>query len=257
MNQTHILFRALFVKSYLLMRRYLFNTLMLVVSMYMIFAVIFFGGRAVVPGTVDDALGSIIVGFFLWVMATAAFTSTTDEMTREAQWGTLEQLYMSPFGIGQVLILQTVVNMLIALLLGLTILALMLLTTGKSIQIDVLTIVPIGILTLTGPVGLGFILGALAILYKRIGQFSGVVQFAFIGLIGIPLGVHPLVRYLPMTLGSTLLERAMEDGVRLWELPPGDLLTLVAKSVVFLVVGYVAFQLIQRRARKRGVMGHY
>ena len=97
-------------------------------------------------------------------MATVAYSDLSWELIREAQWGTLEQLYMSPLGFRRVVFLKTTVNVLVAFAFGALLLGAMLLTTGTSLALDPLTVVPLGLLTLGPAVGVGYVLGGLALL---------------------------------------------------------------------------------------------
>ena len=67
----------------------------------------------------------------------------------------------------------------------------------------------------------------------------------------------PWLKVLPLAHGSELLQRAMVDGVRLWECPPADLALLVAVAVGYLGFGYAVFRASTRRARRLGVLGDY
>lgn len=251
------LFRAALVKKAILLIRYPVNTLSQFGTIYLLFAVIFYGGTAVAPTAITDSLGGIIVGYLLWSLSIAAFSGLSWNVTREAQWGTLEQLYMSPFGFGRVVVVKTVVNVLEAFFWGATVLAFMLVTTGQSLSIDPLTVVPLGALAVAPAVGIGFVFGGLAIRFKRIESAFQLVQFAFVALIAAPVAQYPFLKWLPLAQGSQLLQVAMRDGVALWRLPAGELGVLVVTAVGYLVLGYAAFQYCQTWARREGVMGHY
>lgn len=252
-----LLFRAVFKKRLILLIRYPVNTLSQLVTIYLFFVVIFYGGQALVGASFSNTLSGIIVGFFIWTMAIIAYSGLAWNMTREAQWGTLEQLFMSPFGFGRVISTTVVVNVLFGFLWGGGILALMLLTTGRTIYLDLLTIVPIGILTLASAVGVGFVFGGLALLYKRIENAFQLVQFAFIGLIAAPVGQYEWLSVLPLAQGSYLLRRAMSEGISLVEMSPTNLAVLCGTAIGYAGVGYYLFHRAQRRARRKGVMGHY
>lgn len=258
----HVMLAAVLYKKALLLVRYPVNTGAQVVSIYMFFAVIFFGGKAAAESmgggmALTPTLEGLIVGWFLWTMSIIAYFSLSTNVTQEASWGTLEQLYMSPYGFGSVMASMVVANLLESLVWGGTILALMLLTTSQSLAVDVFTIVPISVLTLLSVVGIGFVFGGLALLYKRIENVSQLMQFVLIGLIAAPVaGVSPL-RFLPLVQGSAMLQTAMRDGVHLWQFPLADLAILVATAVVYSSLGYGVFLLAARRARRKGVMGDY
>lgn len=185
MESNITLFKATFNKSVWLLKRYLFNTVMLLVGLYVLFVMLFVGGKEIAPTVVADSLGPLIVGYFVWIMATKAYQETSSDITREAQWGTLEQLHLTPYGIGRVVIFTSLVNVLITLLMGGAMLLAMLLTlavlsSGVTLQIDLLTVVPLTILTVLPVIGLGLFFGGLALLYKRVGEVASLMQLLFI-----------------------------------------------------------------------------
>ena len=257
MWRTATLLQAVFTKQLILLVRYPVNTLSQVASIYFFFVVIFFGGRAAAGPALTDSLDGLVVGFFLFTMAIVAYSGLSWAITREAQWGTLEQLYMSPFGFGTVMVVKVVVDVVLSFVWGGVILALMVFTTGQNIYLDALTIVPIGVLTLASVVGVGFVFAGLAVLYKRIENVFQLMQFAFIGLIAAPASSVPWLAALPLVEGSRLLQLSMREGTRLWEFPPTELGILFGTAVAYFAVGYYLFQRAQRRARRKGVLGHY
>lgn len=256
--QYGLLARAVVEKQVILLKRYWINTAMMLVASYIFFAMIFFGGRAVGGAGIGDTLDGLVVGFFLLTAATAAYFDVAGNVMREAQWGTLEQLFMSPFGIGRVMAVKSAFNVAFSTVVGFALLALMLATTDRTLSVDPLTVVPLLVATILSAVGLGFLFAGLSLLYKRIENVSQLMQFSFIALIAAPAAVDsPLLALLPLSLGSGLLSRAMADGVRLWEFSALELAVLVGNGVAYLAAGAVAFSLLVRRARKLGVMGHY
>ena len=250
-------FRASFRKKLLLLVRYPVNTISRLGTMLLVFGVVFFGGRAVAGAAITDSIEGIIVGYLLWTMSVAAYGGLSWGVAREAQWGTLEQLFMSPFGFGPVMAVKTVVNVLEAFLWGGVTLVVMMAVTGRWLAVDPLTVVPIVALAVAPAVGIGFVFGGLSIRFKRIENAFQLVQFLLIGLIATPVEQYPLLRWLPLAQGSKMLRTAMQEGVRLWAFPAADLAVLVVTAVAYLGVGYAAFHYCQRWARREGVMGHY
>lgn len=251
------LFRAVLKKRLILLARYPVNTISQLATIYALFAITFFGGSALAGPQLTDSLAGIIVGFFLFTLAIVAYSGLSWNLTREAQWGTLEQLYMSPYGFGTVVIVKVLANAVISFAWGGVILLLMLVTSQKSLHLDPVTIVPLGALTIASAVGIGFVLGGLALLYKRIENAFQLVQFAFIAFLAAPVQDVPWLKALPLAQGSYLLQRSMRDGIALWQLPVDELGILVLTAVGYFVLGYLFFQRMQRIARRRGVMGHY
>lgn len=237
--------------------RYPVNTAALFASMFVFFAMIFFGGQAVAGPAIADSADGIVVGFFVWTMATRAFRGLAANVMNEARWGTLERLFVSPYGFGTVMAVETLVNVVLSVVWGSAMLLPMMLVTGRWLHVDPLTVIPLVLLTLTPIVGIGFLMGGLALLYKRVENLFGIVTFGFAGLIAAPAGQFELLKLLPATQGSYLTRVAMEDGVRLWEFPTTDLLFLVVPAVAYLAFGFYCFHRAQHRARREGSMGQY
>lgn len=244
-------------KRLVLLLRYPVNTASDIVLMYVFFAVVFFGGRSLVGATITDSLPGIIVGFFLLTMASIAYSGTSWDLIHEAQWGTLEQLFMSPFGFDVVVIVKSIVNVIVTFGYGIIILVLMMATSGHVLSLDVVTILPISVLSIATTIGIGYAFGGLALVYKRVESAFQIVQFAFLGFIAIPAEGSFLLKLLPLTLGTSLLEQAMGGGYRIWELDSADITLLCLKAAVYLLVGYMVFRYGARRARAEGTLGHY
>lgn len=257
------LLRQLIVQKFLLMIRYRVDFFGGIIGSYVFFAILFFGGQAAMSsvGSGAAALGStldgFIVGWFLYTMSQAAYFSLASGVTQESEWGTFEQLYMSPYGFGTVMASKVLVNLVESVLFGGIMLVLMLLTTRRTLSVDLVTIVPVTVLALLSVVGLGFVFAGLALVYKRIDSFSQLMQFVIVGLIAAPVAGFSPLRFLPLVQGSSMLQDAMRQGTRLWEFSALDVGLLVGTAVVYSLVGYAVFRFCSHVARKRGVMGHY
>jgi len=251
------LLKVIFYKQLILLVRYPVNTAVRFLMMVVIFSLVFFGGKAVAGPAISNSLDGIIVGFFLFTLAYVAYAGLAFNVTRESQWGTLERLFMSPHGFNTVMVVKTVVNICMSFLWGGALLFVMMLTTGRWLSIDPLTVIPLSILTLASVAGIGFFLAGLALIYKRIESIFQLIQFAFIGLIAAPVHEYEILKFLPVSYGSHLVSRAMKNDVALWEFPIEDLTLLVVISSVYLIAGLYCFHRGQIKAREKGLMGQY
>lgn len=256
MNATLTLGYGLLKKELTLLFRYRVNTLSYLVLMYGIFVALFIGGRTFGGEGFDDTLGEIVVGFFLATLSFTAFNRLAAAFAREASWGTLEQLYASEVGFRKLSLLVSVVQLLISSLIGVCILMLMLLTTGRQLSLDVVS-VSVVVLALASVVGVGLIVGGAAVLYKRVNNVFGLAQFVVYGLVAAPVEQYPVLKLLPISQGSYVLRLVMNDGLAVWEIAPIELGILVVTAVGYLAFGYFGLGYIVGVARDRGVMGHY
>lgn len=251
------LFRVILKKQLVLLARYPVNTASMFLTLLSFFLIIFFGGRAVAGPALTGSLDGIIVGLFLFTLSITAYSGLARNVTREAEWGTLERLFMSPHGFGTVMVTKSVVNVGLSFLWGFTTLAAMMAISGRWLRLDPLTVVPLVSLTLLSVLGIGFFFAGLAVVFKRVENVFQLVQFSFVGLIAAPVEELPALRLLPLTHGSYLTRVAMQDGVGLGEFPRSEIALLVATSFVYLGVGYYGFQRSTLKARNEGLLGHY
>lgn len=251
--------------TFLLILRYRIDFIGRIVSMYLFFAALFFGGKTALESVANSdisAFGStidaLIVGWFLWTIVQSAYSSLSTMITQESRWGTLEQLYMSSYGFGTVIVTKLFGNILLSVITGSVLLVLMILTSGRMLSIDIVSIAPIILLAVLSAVGIGFAFAGLTLIYKKLDSISQLMQFVILGLITAPAATdQTVVRLLPIVQGSAMLQATMRNGVRLWEFSGLDIGLLVGTAAGYFVVGYTVFQYCSYVARKRGVMGHY
>ncbi len=255
---TWIVFRGSFAKTLITMRRYLFNTVSGLFTMYLVFCLLFFGARAL-GGAVDmgDTLEGLVVGYFVWMLAIMAYSDLSWHLLNEAQVGTLEQMYLTPVGFHWVNAAYLVSNLLIQLVLLGGMLALMIATSGQQLVIDVFSMLPLLLITVAGAYGAGFMMGGLALIYKRIQASFQILQFVFVAFLTIPLGRYPLARFLPLAMGNSLLRRVMVEGHALFDLSGTDVGIAFLVGLAYLVSGVCVFRHCERVAKRDGLLGQY
>lgn len=251
------LLKAVIYRDLLIWIRYPVDAVLGLFVNVFFFGLMFYGGTLVAGQAITDTIEGLIVGYFLWSLSVGAYAGLTNAIRSEASWGTLERHYMTPFGFGVVIFTKAVAIVFRTFLTSSLVLVAMLLMTGTWLDLHLLSIVPIAMLAIASALGLGFAMGGLSVLYKRIGNVVNLLQFAFIGLISAPVFDLWWTKLLPLAQGSALLQRTMTDGVRIWEFDPVALAILLGTAVLHLGIGYVVFVLVTTRARRLGVLGDY
>jgi len=249
--------KAVLYREFLLFVRYPANAIGGIIISLFFFGVLFFGGRMLAGQALDDSLEGLIVGYFLWTLSVGAYQSISNDIGSEVQWGTLERHIMTPFGFAPVALLKGVAKVVRTFVTSTVVLAVMLLATGTTLSLNLVTVLVVATLSIVSVLGLGFAAGGITVLYKRIGNWLNLLQFGFIVLISAPVLEMAWMRVLPLAHGSALLQRAMVDGTRLWQFSAVDLGLLVGVAVGYLAAGYIVFRYATRRARRLGVLGDY
>ncbi|MCU4716563.1 ABC transporter permease [Halapricum hydrolyticum] len=249
--------KAVLYREYLIFVRYPANAVGAIVVSLIFFGLLFYGGRMLAGQALTDSLEGIVVGYFLWTLSVGAYSSVSNDIRSDVSWGTLERHFMTPFGFAPVAFAKGVAKVVRTFLTSTVVLAVMLLVTGTTLALPVVTILVVATFTILSVMGLGFAAGGLSVLYKRIGNWLNLLQFGFVVLISAPAFELSWTEFLPLVHGSALLQRAMRDGTRIWEFSPADLALLVGVAAVYVVAGYAVFHYASRRARRLGVLGDY
>ena len=257
MHWVHLI-KANFRKEYIELIRYLPNTLAMLVTFYAIFLGMFFGIQVVGdPSMQDTNIQYAIVNYVFWFLAMAVVNDTGWQVTHEAMRGTLEQLSMSPMGILRIMVARLLSSSVINLIMIVILLYLSMATTGQWLNIDVLTLLPILILTMVSMFGLGLILAGVSVIVKQVQAFLQILQFLLAGLTFLPLSTAPFLAYFPFVKGVDLVREVMINNVTLTEIPIVDFGVLALNGIVYFVIGFVFFQFCERVAMKKGLLAHY
>ena len=127
--------RAVLYREFLLFVRYPANAIGGVVISLFFFGVLFYGGRMLAGQALTDSIEGIIVGYFLWTLAVGAYSSISNDIGSEVQWGTLERHVMTPFGFAPVALLKGAAKVVRTFLISSVILAVMLLLYGCGLRV--------------------------------------------------------------------------------------------------------------------------
>lgn len=253
------LFKTIFFKEWIEWKRYAFNLFSGIITLYLIFIAIFVGLKFVAGNQprFGENVEGLIVGFFIWTYAMSGYSTLSWSLIHEAMIGTLEQLYMTPFGFKWVTIFTIISSLILNLVFIIPMLFLMMLTTGRFLHFDFLTLIPLLTLTISGGYGIGYLTGGLGLIFKKLQAFFQVLQFLFIGCIAAPVERVPWFKILPFSLGTNLIAENMIHQIPIYKLPLTDIGLLILNSAFYIFLGFFIFNLCEKYAKDRALLGHY
>lgn len=237
------------------LKRYLFNTGALVLVMYLVFLGMFWGVKAIAGDSVSgDSLDSMVVGYVLWLMAMMSIQGTGAEVMNESQTGTLEQLYLCPLGADTIFFFRLLNGILFNYIFVTIMLFLSMLTTGRTLTVDFPHFYGVLFLSILSLVGISFMLGGIGLIHKRIGSVYGILSFALIGMMMLP--VYPFTPWalLPFIAGAHTVNSQTVHGT---VFPAWWYMYLTGNSLFYLAVGLAVFRVFERRAMVLNKMGQY
>ncbi|MBO1438788.1 ABC transporter permease [Meiothermus sp. CFH 77666] len=239
--------------------RYPLEVLGGVLGAVVVFALFFSGVRYLAgPALFGERLEALVASLLAWTLAFSLLSYIASTLTEEALAGLLEQLALTRPGLLGVVLVRSAVSLFQIGLLNIPVFLAILLTSGARLDFPPLTLLPLATLFL-GALGLGLLLGGLALVYKRVGQIMGLLQFLFLGLFLIRFEAltqpwNALGYLLPLAPSVAALRLLLGQG----EDPEWGLLFLAGtNALAYIAFGIGFFKHALRRARRQGTLGTY
>ncbi|OIJ15578.1 ABC transporter [Anaerobacillus arseniciselenatis] len=252
------LLNANFRKEYIEMKRYLPNTLALLLTFYIIFLAAFFGIMFVGdPASFEANVQYSIVSVAFWSLTLMTMNFIGFSVVTEAMRGTLEQLYMSPMGVWKIMLTRIVGQFSLQLVMMVILLFAAMLTSGQWLSLNPMTTIPILTLTMISIVGVSFMIAGLAIIVKQIQAFLQIFQFVLMALVFIPLSVAPFLAFAPFVKGVDMVRMVMMENLTLSAIPLADFGFLLINSMIYFILGLFVFHRCEKLAMKKGLLGQY
>lgn len=251
----HIIFYSIVKKHFIELRRYLLNTLMSMGGVFILFMLVFFGLRSFDAGA--ETLQGTIVGFAMWIFAAMAYSEMSWGLLQEARDGTLEQLYLTPSTFKRISAYRVIASFIFQFMLFAAFLVIMMVVTGEYLILNPGVVVLVG-LTLLSIYGIGYIMGGLSLVFKKVQAGNQILQFMFILFLVLPsITSHNIIYFTPITWGNVLINRMLVGGMSLLDFSLLDYSILLLNSFAYLFTGILIFSYLERVAKKRGLLGHY
>lgn len=233
------------------LRRYWFNTLAALGVSAALFAMLFFGVRAF--GSPQADLSALVVGYYAFSLTNVAFQRLASFLMVEAQVGTLEQLALSPFGLGRVALARMLTYLVSVVAFATVALVITMAIAGLWLRFHLVGFAVMTLLLVGQAYAFGLAMGGLALLFKRVGDLMQLVSLALVVLILVP--AEGVVGYFaPLGQAWRLLQEWLQAGGLA---QPSLLAVEVAKTFALLAMGGVVYGVCERQARTRGVFGRY
>lgn len=254
------LFQAEFKRIWIEFIRYPIDMISGIIANAVVFYGLFISAKYIAGSNlnVGEKLDVIVIGYILWILVVFILEGIAYGIQVEAQTGTLEQIFLSPFGTLNVLLIRGIASLTLHITLICGILIFIMLLTKRYLYFSPSIILPL-IPVLLGAYGLSLTIAALTLLYKRIQQLLGLVQFALFFLLTFPSEVwgqslQNLRMILPMTVGSDIIRDLMG---RKENLDLSSLLFALMNGIAYFIIGVFVFLWAERKAKRQAILNGY
>ncbi|MDX5475812.1 MAG: ABC transporter permease, partial [Bacillaceae bacterium] len=187
-----------FRKEYIELKRYLPNTIALLLTFYILFLATFFGIMFIGdPASFEANVQYSIISVVFWGLTLMTLNFIGFTVITEAMRGTLEQLYMSPMGVWKIMLSRVIGQLFLQSTMMTFLLFVAMLTSGQWLNLNPMTTIPIILITMVSMIGVSFMIAGLAIIFKQIQAFLQIFQFVLMALVFIPITVAPYLVFAP------------------------------------------------------------
>ncbi|MDP6662731.1 MAG: ABC transporter permease [SAR202 cluster bacterium] len=249
-------------KGLLIRWDYRFNTLTMLFRLSLFFVFIsLIVGRGELN---QDTIAGTLLGYIVWFYAAIAISGMNYALVEEAQWGTLEQMFMSPAPSAVIVLARSFSLLIIATVMLTTIVGGLVVALRVDIPLR-WEALPVFGLTMVSLIGLGFMMAGATLLFKQVDQLASLSENLLLYLSGailpvvlLPDALGRFAGFLPTTHGIVLLRQVTLDGVSLGQAwADGGMVWLIVNALAYLVVGWAIFTACEKIAKRRGSLGQY
>jgi len=210
------------------------------------------------PVSFGDRLDTVVVGYVIWSLVLYIVNDIATNLQMEARTGTLEQVFLSPFGAPRVFFARAIASLTLRLILVLIVLALLIAITGSTIAFPPVLVLPL-LALLLGAYGLAFLMGSFALVLKNVQQLLSLFQFLLFFLLAAPTEnwtgpALVVAKLLPILPSTGLLRDLMARGQ---SLDYQGLAIALTNGIVYFVLGTLLFRWSEGKAKRQGSLGGY
>lgn len=237
------------------MRQYWVETVFGLLFFSGVFLALFFGVKIFIPEG-DDAvsLDGLMMGYVIFVFCSGAFNAVPETLGGYTQKGFLEQLYMTPLGFTWILIARVLATLFVSMLSTIVLAYFAMAVSGNWIDLNFVILIPLLFLAAPSIIGVGFIIGGLTLVYKRLGIVSSLAMLGIIGLVSVPALPLSAASFLPLASGAHLARLVVLEHQ---SLQLGHVVIVLLNSAFYLALGMFIYRQFERIAKKRNLIGQY
>ena len=237
------------------LRQYWFETALGIVVMVGVFCGLFYGIHVAAEGqTNSSSMEGLVFGFLLWSFASGTYNTVGSNIIEDNQKGLLEQLFMSPIGFYQLMLIRASVHMLWSMLLLTVMSYLVMAATGVWLNINFLLLFAVLILGAPALLGLSFFLSSFALVFKKVSALVAIIHIALMGIVALDALPLNVFSYLPFAPGASFARDLVLYG-KPWII--SDLMVVLANSTFYMVVGVTTFVKMECYAKRKNLLGQY
>jgi hypothetical protein len=276
-----LVFKAELVRSWIIMRRYWFRTVIGMIISYGMLMVLIYGfmySQDTVTEALNNRVGddaeratNFVLGFIIGLFAFAVVGMYTQGLQGMARTGVLEQLCMSPHGLIINFLARTIVASISTILSSAVMVWLIAITVGGTLYFAPFEVILLLTLTFINLLGFGLMVGGLVLVFKQVGQVAILMRMGLFALAifakreMLEQGwiVAGFMHILPITDAAICLKYVLIEGQGITSGEFQSVFTLpsfywlLASCLAWNIIGVTCFRAMENHSRTKGTLGAY
>lgn len=278
-----LVMKAEVVRTFIIMRRYWFRTLVGLVMGYGMLLVLIAGfivSRDRVEEGISERFGdpesatNFVLGFIIGMFAFGIVGMFTQGLQGMARTGVLEQLCLSPHGLVTNFLARSTVAAIQTVISSSIMVWMVTATVGGTLYFDGLALALLLVLTFINLLGFGFMMGGMVLIFKQVGQVAVLIRmglfalaiFAKEELLHQGWAMAALVHVLPVADAAILIKWVLvsnqgiegdnyDNYVSVFQHP--SMFFLVLSCIFWTAAGIGCFKFMENWSRAKGTLGTY
>ncbi len=275
-----LVMKAELVRSWIIMRRYWFRTIIGMIMGYGMLMVLIAGfiySRPMVTKAVENAQDPVaatnfVLGFIIGMFAFGVVGMFTQGLQEMAQTGVLEQLCMSPHGLIFNFLARTAVGSVMTILSSGVMVYMVTYTVGGHLYFEALPVLSVLTLMFIDLLGFGFMVGGLVLVFKQVGQLAFLIRMGLFALAVFAREemlhqgwlISGLMHALPITDAAICLKHILiynqgrvDNGAFVPVYIHPSFFWLIVSCIVWTILGVIVFEIMEKWSRYKGTLGSY
>ena len=248
------LLKAEYKKSFIELKTYYPDQIVDIIIKYFLFVAFFVGfGKSQID------VGAFYIGYLYWMIASYIIAEASASISFEKQVGTIEQIFLKPVSVLQILTLWTFVMFSISVL-KFGILFLIVSLTLKITFTVTPAVLLIFLISIIGFTGIGIGLSGLTLLFAKTASFESIVSYGLLLISGtvisyqnMPDIIFKIIRILPFVLEIDISQKVLKTEI----ISIPDFFLVLLSNVAMFCLGCLVFQFFLKRVKRYGVMNKY
>lgn len=230
------------------------NVNLLLGLVFLYFGINSFKDDVVSSQVINTKTIKMIVGLYTFVLVQEGISGLVTRVMEGKTSGVFEQIIVNPYGSWFILFSKSIAGTVISVISICIFVPIAMVITGKYFTINLIKLFLLLIPLYMSTIAIGFVLGGLTLIYRRLQSFAYLIQFLVLTLIVLPSYPFSIYSLLPVAPQSMVLNKVISENIVLnykwWSY-------LYLNGFIYFLAGVMFYNYLEEKAREKGVIGHY